>query len=446
MLRWILLGVCFTGWLPQTAVAQADNAAARGKQALEGRAFIQAPWTAKAYENAWKQWTPKRDEAPADYDKAFADYYGLHPAPYQNGRYPMGLRAGPKGEGLTYDCMTCHGGSILGKSHVGLGNASLDLQALFEDMQVASGKSPALPCAMSNVRGTNEAFGFTEIFFSLRNPDLSLRAKPIPWKVRDDLCDDVPAWWHLKRKTTMYHSGSHNADSVRTNMQFMLEPGTSADAIKKEEETFRDIRAYLLSLEAPKYPADKIKKELVQEGYKLFSESCAKCHGTYGADAKYPNKLVSIKVVGTDATQMEGLSKQYVEFYNQTWFAEEKGKGKGYASTRPEGYVAPPLDGVWATAPYLHNGSLPTLYDVLNSKTRPKLFKRSFATADADYDHKKVGWKVEVLEAAPKGLVPYEQRKIYDTTQPGRGNGGHTFGDDLTEPQRWAIIEYLKTL
>ena len=59
----------------------------------------------------------------------------------------------------------------------------------------------------------------------------------------------------------------------------------------------------------------------------------------------------------------------------------------------------------------------------------------------------KLGWKVQVLERGPAAELPaFERRKVYDTTQPGRGNGGHTFGDDLTEEQRRAVIEYLKTL
>ena len=63
------------------------------------------------------------------------------------------------------------------------------------------------------------------------------------------------------------------------------------------------------------------------------------------------------------------------------------------------------------------------------------------------YDAEKLGWKVQVMERGPGANVPaFERRKVYDTTQPGRGNGGHTFGDELTEEQRRAVIEYLKTL
>jgi hypothetical protein len=62
------------------------------------------------------------------------------------------------------------------------------------------------------------------------------------------------------------------------------------------------------------------------------------------------------------------------------------------------------------------------------------------------YDKTKIGWKVEVLQQVPKGLSAPKRRKIYDTRQPGRGNGSPTFGDNLTEEERWAGIEFLKTL
>src|SRR5262249_34669144 len=118
-----------------------------------------------------------------------------------------------------------------------------------------------------------------------------------------------------------------------------------------------------------------------------------------------------------------------------------------YPAMRSDGYQAPPLDGIWATAPYLHNGSVPTVYHLLNSKTRPRIFTRSYRTGKEEYDPEKLGWKIKVLDAVANPKLPdFERRKIYDTTLPGRGNGGHTFGDDLTEAERMAVIEYLKTL
>ena len=111
------------------------------------------------------------------------------------------------------------------------------------------------------------------------------------------------------------------------------------------------------------------------------------------------------------------------------------------------GYQAPPLDGIWATAPYLHNGSVPTIYHVLKSGERPRIFTRSFRGDALEYDQRGVGLKFRTLANAPDPSLPaIDRRKVYDSTQPGRGNSGHTFGDRLTEEQRMAVIEYLKTL
>lgn len=429
------------------SVVRADAPSAqRGKKALLERAFVPAAWPHSAYDNAWKYWQPAPEKKPADYDRAFRDYYGLPEAPFANGRYPMGLREGSLLilKGLTTDCLLCHGGSLLGKSYVGLGSASLDIQAFFVDLNRAAGRSGKLPFTFGRVRGTSEAGAMAVYLHALREPDLSLRLKPHPFPLRDDLCEDVPAWWLLKKKKSMYHTGNADARSVRSIMQFMLAPTNTLKTFEKEEPTFADIRAYLLTLEAPKYPFP-IKHDLARAGAAHFAKHCARCHGTYGPDWTYPNKVVPLEVIGTDRARFDGLPRQLGEFYNRSWFARET--GTGYKALETDGYQAPPLDGVWATAPYLHNGSVPTLYHVLNSKARPRIFTRSYRTGADDYDRDKVGWKVRVLPRAPGADVSaVERRKVYDTTQPGRGNGGHTFGDALSDDQRRAVIEYLKTL
>lgn len=445
-MRLFLVLTAFLCLTALTVRAQDAEAIARGKKALEGRAFSPAPWPFAAYDNAWKFWQPKLDKAPADYDAAFRARYGLHVPPYENGKYPMGLRPGELllFKGLTTDCMLCHGGSIMGKSYVGLGNSALDIQAFFEDLNSAAGITRKLPHTFSNVRGTSEAGAMAVYLHSFRNPDLSLRLTDRhKWELKDDLCEDVPAWWLLKKKKTMYFTGSTPARSVRSIMQFMLTPNNSRAVFDKEEAVFRDIQAYILSLEPPKYPFP-IDQDLAQAGQKIFAKSCAKCHGTYGPDWTYPNKVISLQEIGTDATRYYGLPAKLGEFYNESWFAKEKPVANMTIAT--DGYQAPPLDGIWATAPYLHNGSVPTLYDMLNSKSRPKLFTRSYHTDESAYDKVKVGWKVEVFTDMPKTDNAYERRKIYDTTQPGRGNQGHTFGDALSDRERRAVIEYLKTL
>jgi len=442
-MRVLLVGLCLS---LVGAVAAVEPSAERGKQALTTRAFVAAPWSLVSFDNAWKFWQPGPKEKPADYERAFQEHYGLHPAPFDNGRLPMGLREGRLlfAKGITTDCLVCHAGSIFGQSYIGLGNASLDIHALFEELSKASGGSGRLPFIFSNVRGTSEAGAMAVYLHGFRGPDLSVRLDRVDLGLRDDLCEDTPAWWLLKKKKTMYYTGTADQRSVRSIMQFMLTPENSRAVFEQVEPAFADIRAYILSLEAPKYPLP-IDQDKAAAGKTLFTQHCAKCHGTYGADWTYPNKIVPHEVVGTDPSRLAGLSRALGEHYNKSWFAQET--ADGYATTEAKGYQAPPLDGVWATAPYFHNGSAPTLYDVLNSTARPKVFTRSYRTGREDYDAVKVGWKVQVRQrGAEAGMTPYEQRRIYDTRQPGRSNAGHTFGDMLTEEQRLALIEYLKML
>lgn len=426
--------------------AEERTPAERGYDAIIGRAFAPAIWPSSAYENAWKRWGVA--EKPEDYDQLFMERYGLHPAPYENKGLPMGLRKtrGLLGQSITNDCLVCHASSIAGQSVLGLGNASFDMQGLYEDLFATSGVPFRFPFQFSNVRGTVEAGALLAYLMQFRNENLNIMRQPMKLPYTDDHCEDIPAWWNLKKKKTMYHNGGVNARSVRSLMNFMLSPTNSAEYIKKQEPLFTDIQAWILSLEPPKYPFE-IDSELAERGKAVFQQNCVRCHGTYGPDGQYPNKHVPLDQIGTDATLARGFSMEFLAHYADSWFAQETGPdGKPYVQIRP-GYQAPPLDGVWATAPYFHNGSAPTVYHVLNSKARPTVFTRSYRT-DADaYDAVRLGWKITELDSSPGSeLEPRERRKIYDTSQPGRGNGGHTFGDRLNDDERAAVIEYLKTL
>jgi mono/diheme cytochrome c family protein len=429
-------------WLPAAEPTPAE----RGKAALLGTAYNPPTMSRAAYENLWKQWGLAEKPAAADYDRLVRERYGLHPAPYPNDGLPMGLRKadllfGLGKKGVSQDCLICHGGSIAGQSYVGLGNASLDYQAFYEDGEGADGRPHQAPFHFCNVRGTSEAGGFAVFLLGFRQPDLSLRASRLDLDLHDDLCEDPPAWWLLKKKKTMYHTGGGDQRSVRSLMQFMMSPLNSPADFERAEPDFKDIREYILSLEPPKCPLP-VDADLADRGELLFRANCARCHGTYGEKWTYPNKIIPIDKIGTDRRRFDGITARFGEYYNKSWFASD------YKLLETAGYQAPPLDGIWATAPYFHNGSAPTVYHVLNSKARPKYFTRPYRTDLDAYDADKLGWKVEVLDGPPdpKKTPPLEMRKVYDTTQPGRGNGGHTYGDSLTDAERKAIIEYLKTL
>jgi len=446
-MRSVVVALMFVGgWL---AAAEGGPDATRGRRWLTTKAYVPAAWSRGAYDQAWRRW-PGVTARPTNYDSAFREHYGLHPAPYPNGNLPMGLREGKRllGTGLTVDCLICHGGSIFGKSYIGLGNASLDIQAVFEDLAAADGLPPRVPFTFTRVRGTSEAGAMSVWLLARRTPELGLRLPALDLGLHDDLCEDAPAWWLLKRKRTMYWTGGADQRSVRSIMQFMMSPLTPASAFHAAEHEFADIRQFILSLDAPKYPFP-IDATLAKQGESLFLEHCARCHGTYGPDGRYPNKVIPLEEIGTDRRRYDGITERFGLYYDQTWFAKEQ-RGwltDGYGAIATKGYQAPPLDGVWATAPYFHNGSVPTIYGVLTSKARPERFTRSFRTNEADYDSRHVGWRVTAVPAGTDARISeLDRRKIYDTSEPGRGNFGHYFGDDLTEEEKMKIIEFVKTL
>jgi hypothetical protein len=419
----------------------------RGREAVRGVPPMNAPlWSIRAFDDVWKKWGLK--EKPGDFTEAFRLRYGLHAAPYENHGLPMGFHfsQGLLGKGVISDCLLCHGSTIAGQTIVGLGNASLDLQGLFDDLSIAAALPFKFPMRFSHVRGTIDPVSPVGFLMGFRDADLKLQ-KPIQLDYFDNICSDPPAWWLIKKKKTRDWTGGIDARSMRIDMVNLLSPFNGPQHIKKHETTFVDIHNFLLSIEAPKFPFS-IDRSLAEQGAKTFEQTCARCHGTYGPGATYPNKIVPLKTVGTDPTLALAVSSKNIDYFNKSWLAQEKGPdGLPYEVRDTGGYQAPPLDGVWATAPYFHNSSVPTIYDVLNSKARPRYFTRSYRTAKEDYDAVKLGWKITVLEQPPDPEMPAaERRKIYDTTLPGRRNTGHTFGDDLTEEERAALIEYLKTL
>jgi mono/diheme cytochrome c family protein len=425
-----------------------DSAAERGRKALETKNYNPSIWTREAYDKVWKSWEGVT-EKPADYDRAFREVYGLHAAPYPNNGLPMGLREGWKllRKGLSVDCLVCHGGSILGQSYVGLGNTALDLQALFEDFFRADDVKYKSPFTFSHVRGTTEAGGMSIFLLGYRNPDLTLRPSRLDLDLHDDFCEDPPAWWLLHKKKTMYHTGGADARSVRSIMQFMMGSLNSPEMFANAEADFADILAYFKSLRAPKYPF-AVDAGLAKTGERLFVENCARCHGTYGENWTYPNKIVAIDEIGTDPKRYYGITEKFGRYYAQSWFAQAEfnGKGPAYPPIPSDGYQAPPLDGIWATAPYFHNGSAPTIWHVLNSKARPKRFTRSYRTDEGDFDKVRLGWKFTEAPPPHPDWPASERRKVYDTSQPGRSNSGHTYGDKLSDAERMAVIEYLKAL
>jgi len=433
---------------PAAALDPTKSSAARGGEAVRTLPLQPPVLPASAYDALWTRWGVR--EKPADYDRAVRDRYGLLPATADGRGLPLGLVKGRGllGDGLSSACVMCHTGRVAGRTVVGLGNASLDLQSLVGDLADAAGLKPTAPFRLSYARGTIDAVSPGAFMMRTRDEELAPLAEPVDrGPLPADVLSDPPAWWLLKKKKTRDWTGAIAAESARVDLTTLLHPLRTAEQIKQHEPAFRDIHAFVLAAEPPAYPFP-VDRAAAARGKGLFGDHCARCHGTYGADWTYPNRVVALKEVGTDPVLAEAVTDRSVDFANTTWFAREVGPdGRPYQFVKSRGYQAPPLDGVWATAPYFHNASVPTLYHVLISKARPRVFTRSYRTDEADYDKVRVGWKVTALDRPPDPKLPYfERRDVYDTTRRGQGNGGHTYGDDLTDAERADLIEYLKTL
>ena len=357
------------------------------------------------------------------------------------------------------NCLTCHAEMLDGQLVIGLGNNTAD----HTEYNASQFRAATLAIAMKYGKRSPEWKGFQTLSRSHEsigrliltqtrgvNPADKIfaslaahrRASDLTWLddkqfdvPTDVVPTDVPAWWLMKKKNALYYNGLGRGDFARLSAASgMLTMRDSAEA-QHIDALFPDVMAWIRTLQPPKYPYP-IDADLAAAGKKIFEKTCYKCHGTYGDSVSYPNLVVSTEKVGTDPLLSQTYQRfpEYHNWYNESWYGQ--GPNKGILQPN-DGYVAPPLDGVWATAPYLHNASVPTLDDLLNSPQRPAYWKRGFS--NSDYDPVKVGWRYTV-ETAKK------DRETYDTTLPGYGNGGHRFGDKLTDEERKAVVAYLKTL
>ena len=309
--------------------------------------------------------------------------------------------------------------------------------------------------------GQNPAEAFTGALLAHHDPTtLAWSEEPLqPVEIRDEhgnimadarLTSDPPPWWRAKKKNALFYNGMARGDHRGT---MALATSVCVDDIVEAERVdglFRDMQAYVTTVTAPLYKRS-IDAELAKKGKAVFTSTCAGCHGTYADDPTddardtYPNLLIPLDVIGTDpAVANMGVvhAPQFVDFYNGSFYGK-------ITRTVPDdpfpGYMPPPLDGIWATAPYFHNGSVPTIELVLNSKARPAVWKR-VDLDDTHYDEDALGWPWEAPPYSQADAPADEQKFIFDTSYWSQTNTGHTFGDALTDAERRSVIEYLKTL
>lgn len=381
----------------------------------------------------------------------------------RNAELPHDLNATVDANGVEIvvsNCLACHGGRFDGELVIGLGNAFADFSVdpmpaieriglLVEDgppadawQRWADRIGAIAPYMVTDTVGVNPAPNLTMALMAHRDPSsLYWHEEPLlDMPPEAPLPTAVPPWWRMQKKHAMFYHGGGQGDHVP---YMMLKSLVCTDDVREAQvidEWFTHVRAYISTLEPPAWPY-ALDKALAAGGAEVFVQHCAACHGTYGDDWSYPNLVVALDQVGTDpayalqATEAE----RFIRWFNESFYGRT-------AQARPAaGYVAPPLDAVWATAPYLHNDSVPSIEALLDSRRRPTYWRH--LPHALEYDQETLGWRFETLDHGKQGAADAaEARSIYDTTRHGYGNGGHTFGDVLSDRERRAVIEYLKTL
>jgi hypothetical protein len=198
--------------------------------------------------------------------------------------------------------------------------------------------------------------------------------------------------------------------------------GGPPDAL--DEAAVQRVRDWIMDLAPPTFPREHIDAERAEAGQRIFDAHCAACHALDGARV---GQTTPVAEIGTDPERLNAFSGVLAQAINAS--------GHFHFHTT-DGYLNLPLDGVWLRAPYLHNGSVPTLRDLLNPpEQRPTSFVRGYDV----YDYSAVGF---VSTGARAERVGWR----YDTRARGNSNQGHTYGTDLSPADKEALLDYLKTL
>ena len=250
---------------------------------------------------------------------------------------------------------------------------------------------------------------------------------------------DFPSIW-LQRPRKQAHMQLHwdgnNIKVEERNLSAAFGAGTTPPTI--DHAALGRIEDWLLDLPPPAYPF-AIDQTQAQRGANLYAQYCASCHGASGRDfaGEEVGKVTPIEVIGTDRGRLDSYTYDLAVNQGQLYTGYDAYRFQHFRKTF--GYANMPLDGIWLRAPYLHNGSVPTLRDLLEpSARRPRSFHRGYDV----YDQRKVGFLSHV--AAEGGRSYF----LYDTSIAGNASHGHegkAYGTELSTADKDALVEYMKT-
>lgn len=335
-----------------------------------------------------------------------------------------------------------------------IANVKLRAESAAEAVELLQAKIKYLE-GLRGLRPTTIAgFGRLDAFMGARN---LLFGEKYPHDLNSPV--NLPPIFGLS-KLSWFHYDNNTTSIVQRNIGEDLGVGAVAD-MKTAESTI-ELRN-LLRLEAlaskipvPKWPAEifgALDTARAERGAATYKKQCAGCHD-YAEDGTFPDRTVDLEKLGTDPNRAKNFAEMLgdktfaeslhgvLELVQNKAMAKEKISAEQLAAAEPRKvqwrstnkYASRPLGGIWASAPYLHNGSVPSLYDLLlPPDKRPK----SFMTGSREFDPKKVGYIYDGTNGGSFQL---------DTAKDGNHNTGHTYGTELSEEDRLDLLEYLKGL
>ena len=246
---------------------------------------------------------------------------------------------------------------------------------------------------------------------------------------------DFPTVWNQRPREGMQLHWDGNNSSVRErNVSAAFGAGATRNHV--DLASIDRVMQWLGDLPPPPFPfPDRIDRRRLPRGERVFLAYCYRCHGFGGAEV---GNVVQWEDIRTDRRRLDSYTLKLQQL--------QRDYGRGYPweflhFQKTDGYSNQPLDGVWARAPYLHNGSVPTLAALLTPAEERS--REPFYRGHDVYDPDKVGFRTDVAEIAGRKAF------LFDVTLPGNDNGGHSgraYGTELSDDDKRSLIEYLKTL
>jgi mono/diheme cytochrome c family protein len=234
------------------------------------------------------------------------------------------------------------------------------------------------------------------------------------------------------REGMQLHWDGNNPSLAERNLSAALGAGVTPETA--DHAAIERMARWLEDLPPPESP-HRPNPAAVDRGRSIYMEGCADCHGYQGEEGYVfeGDRLGTVEPlgsVGTDPARLKSYTEAFREAQLRELFAGTPYAFRHFVKT--DGYANAPLDGLWLRAPYLHNGSVPTLQDLLlPPEQRPVTFRRGGDVIDP-----KGGFVSETCSAGSG---------CFDTRLPGNSNAGHLWGTGLGEAQKSDLLSYLLT-